>query len=129
VLAEMNPDRDWIPDQLASPAPPHVGNFQVTEVKCFAYADGISSPGQDFPGPIRFRGHHSRRGHDSEAVLIEFWGDGTPAQEGPLWHTPRGVHLVCVWSHLFLTWFFLLLSSHLNSKCDFWIRGVMTRVP
>jgi hypothetical protein len=39
----MNPDRDWIPDQLASPAPPHVGNFQVTEVECFAKISQVPS--------------------------------------------------------------------------------------
>jgi hypothetical protein len=45
-----------------------------------------------------------------------------PCVTPPLfWRPPEGVLAICLSSHLSLTWFWLLLPSFLNSKCDFWM--------
>jgi hypothetical protein len=94
----------------------------------FSRVNGTNSPIRDFVGPIEFGSHHGNHGRDSSVVLVESRGDKSPAQEGLFWSSPVGVLLVCVWTQLSLTRFLFLLYSFLNSKCDFWMIGVIPRL-
>jgi hypothetical protein len=120
--------RDQVVGQLTSVAPPHAGIFQLEWDEHFARVNRIDSPIRDIASLVEFSSPCSHNCRDSGVILVESWENGAPAEEGLFWGPPTGVLPVCAWSPLSLTWFFLLLSSFLNSKCEFWMTGVVPQL-
>jgi hypothetical protein len=95
MQAEVDPNRDQ------TVAPPCVGISYLMGVEYGACVDGNNSLTWDFVGLVVCISHgRGGRGRgdslDGGVVLVEFWGNGAPAQEGPPRILPAVVLPVCV---------------------------------
>jgi hypothetical protein len=120
VPAKADPVRDQVDDRLASATPPRVSNFLLKGVERFTRVNGINSPtrvslvlpGLAAPMPATMR-----------MPLSSSRGTEPPPKKA--WFAFLGVSS----RYVSLKWFLLLPSLYLNSKCDFWMIGVVPQVP